>query len=94
MGVGGAAYTFSAFTNYVVAGELQGVLRTRRMLNRIQRMRDHYIICGYGRVGRQVVEGLRELVQRTKADELMLTASTYAVADRLTSLDLIAGAWR
>jgi voltage-gated potassium channel len=60
LGVGGAAYTFSAFTNYVVAGELQGVLRTRRMLKRIQRMRDHYIICGYGRVGRQVVEGLRE----------------------------------
>ncbi|MCB9139639.1 MAG: potassium channel protein [Caldilineaceae bacterium] len=60
LGVGGAAYTFSAFTNYIVAGELQGVLRKRRMVRRIQRMRDHYIICGYGRVGRQVTEGLAE----------------------------------
>lgn len=60
LGVGGAAYTFSAFTNYIVAGELQGVLRERRMLREINLMHDHYIICGYGRVGRQVVEGLRE----------------------------------
>jgi alkanesulfonate monooxygenase SsuD/methylene tetrahydromethanopterin reductase-like flavin-dependent oxidoreductase (luciferase family) len=42
----------------------------------------------------RVVEGLRHLVQRTHADELMLTASTYDVADRITSLELVAGAWR
>ncbi len=58
LGVGGAAYTFSMVTDFIVAGELRGVLRRQRMINDIARMREHYIICGYGRVGRQVVEGL------------------------------------
>jgi luciferase family oxidoreductase group 1 len=41
----------------------------------------------------RVVEGLRQLVHRTKANELMLTANTYDVDDRITSLELIADAW-
>jgi luciferase family oxidoreductase group 1 len=42
----------------------------------------------------RVVEGLRDLVHRTKADELMLTATTYDLEDRLTSLTLISDHWR
>jgi luciferase family oxidoreductase group 1 len=42
----------------------------------------------------RVTEGLRHLVRRTHADELMLTAATYDVADKTRSLDLIDGAWR
>ena len=41
----------------------------------------------------RVTEGLRELVHRTKADELMLTSFTFDVDDRLRSLDLIHAAW-
>lgn len=41
----------------------------------------------------RVVEGLRHLVHRTKANELMLTSTTYDLADRMHSLDLIAAAW-
>ena len=42
----------------------------------------------------RVVEGLRHLVQRTKADELMLTAATYDVADKIRSLEMVDAAWR
>ena len=42
----------------------------------------------------RVTEGLRDLVRRTRADELMLTAATYDVADRTRSLSLIAAHWR
>lgn len=42
----------------------------------------------------RVVEGLRHLAQRTRADELMLTAATYDVADRVRSLELVTAAWR
>jgi len=42
----------------------------------------------------RVAEGLRRLIQRTKADELMLTAASYDVEDRLRSLSLIADAMR
>ncbi len=41
----------------------------------------------------RVAEGLRYLAQRTNANELMLTAATYDVADRITSLELITKAW-
>ena len=60
LGVGSAAYTFTNITNYIIAGELRGVLRRQRMMRNIERMENHFIVCGYGRVGRQVVEELRE----------------------------------
>ncbi len=40
-----------------------------------------------------VVEGLRLLAQRTEADELMLSAATFDVTDRVRSLELIKSAW-
>lgn len=45
-------------------------LRERRMSTEITALRDHYIICGYGRMGDQVV---RELVER---------GQPYVVVDR------------
>jgi luciferase family oxidoreductase group 1 len=42
----------------------------------------------------RVVEGLRELAKRTNANELMLTAATYDVDDRIRSLQFIDAAWR
>jgi luciferase family oxidoreductase group 1 len=40
----------------------------------------------------RVAEGLRHLAHRTRADELMITAATYDVADRVRSLELIVAA--
>lgn len=59
LGVGGVAYTFSTLADYFIAGELNGILRRQRMVRTISRLRNHYVICGYGRVGQQVVQGLR-----------------------------------
>jgi luciferase family oxidoreductase group 1 len=39
------------------------------------------------------VAGLRDLAERTGADELMISASTHGVAERVRSLELLAGAW-
>ncbi|MCB0114679.1 MAG: potassium channel protein [Caldilineaceae bacterium] len=60
LGVGGAAYTFSTVADYIVAGELRGILRRRRMEQIIKQLQNHYIVCGYGRVGSQVVQELRQ----------------------------------
>jgi luciferase family oxidoreductase group 1 len=40
-----------------------------------------------------VVAGLRQLAADTGADELMVSASTHGVAERLRSLELLAAAW-
>lgn len=58
LGVGSAGYTFSVLTDYIVAGELRGALRKQRMGRVLSKMNNHTIICGYGRVGQNVVEGL------------------------------------
>jgi len=54
-GVGAFMYLVTSIANYVIAGELQGYWSKRRMDRQIARLSDHYIICGYGRTGSQVV---------------------------------------
>lgn len=53
-GVGSITYSFGALANYVIAGELQGFLGVRRMKRRIDSLKDHVLICGYGRMGREI----------------------------------------
>src|SRR5262249_54398116 len=43
----------------IAGGIISGVLTERRREKAIERLQDHYIICGYGRVGRQVAEEFR-----------------------------------
>ena len=64
VGVSTAAYAVGAIGEYVVGGRLSGTLRRQRMQHDIDRLTGHYIVCGYGRVGRQVLEELaaRDLV--------------------------------
>lgn len=48
-------YLVGAFGEFVVSGQLRDYLRSRRMTEEIDRLYNHYIVCGFGRVGRQVV---------------------------------------
>src|SRR6266699_2475018 len=43
----------------IARGVLTGAWAERRRRRRIDRLHDHYIICGYGRVGRRVAEEFR-----------------------------------
>lgn len=59
LGTGTLGYALVTVTEFVVAGHLGGVLTRRRDQRRIDTLSDHYIICGYGRVGRQVARDLQ-----------------------------------
>jgi voltage-gated potassium channel len=59
-GVGAVTYLFAAISQYIVSGELTGSIRKARMQQRIDELSGHYIVCGYGRVGQQVVVDLLE----------------------------------
>src|SRR5687768_2950356 len=50
-GVGTALYTFSVLIEAFVEGEIGNVVGRRRMERTIGEMRDHVVICGWGRVG-------------------------------------------
>jgi voltage-gated potassium channel len=52
VGVGTALYTLSVLLEAFVEGHFLRHLEARRMERTIARLRDHVIICGWGRVGR------------------------------------------
>lgn len=53
-GVGAALYTFNAIIQTVFEGQLGEILEVRKMKSRIDTLRDHFIVCGFGRVGYEV----------------------------------------
>ncbi len=55
-GVGLVTYAIGTITRMIVEGEIQTILGRRRAMSRIRRMKDHYIICGYGRIGSLVAQ--------------------------------------
>ena len=58
LGVGTLLYALIAVTEFFVAGHLSGLLEERRTRRMIDSLTDHYLICGFGRVGRQVARDL------------------------------------
>jgi voltage-gated potassium channel len=56
LGVGSLLYTFGAGMEYMIEGHLSSAIRRRVMENKIARLRNHYVICGFGRVGSQIAE--------------------------------------
>jgi len=59
LGVGGALYLLTTMMQFVFEGHLGRNLERRRMQRRIDHLRDHFILCGFGRVGRQVSHDFR-----------------------------------
>lgn len=56
LGVGSLLYTFGAGMEFVIEGHFSEEVRRRFMENKIARLRNHYIVCGFGRVGLQIAE--------------------------------------
>jgi voltage-gated potassium channel len=59
LGIGTLFYGLATVAEFFVSGELSGVLDDRRIQRAIDSYTDHFIICGFGRVGRQVARDLR-----------------------------------
>jgi voltage-gated potassium channel len=59
LGVGTLFYALVTMTEFFVAGHLGEILEERRTLNKIADLSDHHLICGFGRVGRQVARDLK-----------------------------------
>jgi len=47
-------YTLTTVVQYLIEGQLVSVWGRRRMKDRISRLKNHVILCGYGLVGREV----------------------------------------
>jgi voltage-gated potassium channel len=60
-GIGTLFYGLATVAEFFVSGQLSGLLEERRTQKMLDSYTDHYIICGFGRVGRQVARDLRRV---------------------------------
>jgi voltage-gated potassium channel len=79
------AYAGAVIVEEIAGGVLTGVLAERRRQRTIERMQDHFIICGYGRVGRQVAEEFRA----SSVDYVVVDFSEVAIAAAREHGDLL-----
>ena len=47
------AFVITRITQFVTSGEINKYFKARRIMNAIDKLKDHVIICGYGRNGQQ-----------------------------------------
>ena len=58
-GVGAMFFAIGAMTQTIIELQLSEFFGKRRMKRMIDKLKDHYIVCGFGRVGRGAAEELR-----------------------------------
>jgi voltage-gated potassium channel len=68
-GIANTWYVMSVMTAFIVEGDINIEYRRRRMIQRIADLKDHFIVCGIGRVGTNV------------AHELIATSREFVIVD-------------
>ena len=53
-GVGVILTGLGTIVDYAIKGQLSGTFRRRAVKRQVEKLRDHFIVCGYGRVGQSV----------------------------------------
>jgi voltage-gated potassium channel len=59
-GLGTTAYVAASVVQFMVEGRIRAIMGRRRLDRKIDRLSHHYIICGYGRIGRILCQTLRQ----------------------------------
>jgi voltage-gated potassium channel len=96
-GAGAAVFAFSKLAEIVYEGGIYKFWRRRRMEKRLENLKDHYIVCGHGRMGRVVRERLEEenepfvvIDTNEKKLELMKTTDTgFSIKGDATQEDIL-----
>lgn len=81
-GFGAVTFLFTSLTVFFLESDLDFTLRRRRMEKQIRKLHGHYIICGFGRVGRNVANELNATNRHfvaIDADEATLEAQRERV---------------
>ena len=80
IGLGIIAYSISVITSHIIEGKLRVYFRSNIKTRGIRKMKDHIIICGYGRNGQQTAHDLvhlqRQVVVVERDHELILSHPT------------------
>jgi voltage-gated potassium channel len=80
-GMGVMLYVVGSLARVVIEGEIQAALGRRKLLKDIKKLKNHYIICGFGRIGEIIA---RHLTNRGLA--LVIIEKAPETIDRLEEL--------
>jgi voltage-gated potassium channel len=96
VGVGVAAYTFSVLVETFVEGYMTDEFRRRRMERQVENLRDHLILCGWGRVGRAIARHVgssaMEVVVVDSSADRVATVGGLALCGDATDEDVLRAA--
>lgn len=89
LGVGSVAAAFAVVSELVASGDLARLVERSKVHRRIAHLADHYVVCGFGRVGRAAADEFRREgipfvvveVDPDLADTLSQQGFPYLIAD-------------
>ncbi len=87
-GVGTVFYVLSIGAKVIIEGELQEIYGRKRVEKRLKDLKDHYIVCGYGRMGKIIA---RELSQEKLPFTVIEKNEVMADPDEKESLLILQG---
>jgi voltage-gated potassium channel len=58
-GVGAVLYALRTGATFVLEGELQEIFGRKRLEKKLKDLKDHYVVCGYGRMGKIIARELK-----------------------------------
>ncbi len=59
-GVGTVLYALNNGAKLILEGEFKEIFGRKRLEKKIRELKNHYIVCGYGRMGKIICRELRE----------------------------------
>lgn len=78
LGVGGFVYIAGAFAQVLIDGRLQIMWGKHRMMKMIEKLRNHFIVCGHGRIGSIVVQEIM-----AEGHDVVVIESDPALIDKM-----------
>ncbi len=63
VGTGVLAFFATQVVEYLIEGEIRKTFKRNRMNKKIAKLKDHYIICGYGRMGRIIADEFKNRLE-------------------------------
>ena len=62
-GIGVGGYAIANIAAFLIEGEVRDILRGRKMAKEITNLKEHVIVCGFGKIGAEVCRNLSEAGQ-------------------------------
>ena len=78
MGIGIVGYTIANLSAFIIEGDIRNLFKERKMMKQIVKLKNHIIVCGYGKTGLEIIQEFEKfkknylIIEKNeqKADEL------------------------